>query len=229
MRYRLAVLDIAGTTVADPGLVARAFAEAMAAAGQAIEVEDVRPLMGYPKPQAIARLLGTTVDDPRVAPIHTDFVARMLECYRHAPGIAPLPGAEAVFDTLRAHGIRIGLDTGFSRDIAEVIIDRLGWHDRIDALVASDEVPAGRPAPYMIQALMQRTGVDDAATVVKVGDTEVDINEGRNAGVGLNVAITTGAFTRAELLPHGPDHIIDHLDRLPSLLGLARSGTVAAA
>ena len=62
MRYRLAVLDIAGTTVADPGLVARAFAEAMAAAGHAIEVEDVRPLMGYPKPQAIARLLGTTVD-----------------------------------------------------------------------------------------------------------------------------------------------------------------------
>ncbi|SNY65869.1 HAD family hydrolase [Stenotrophomonas sp. CC120223-11] len=229
MRYRLAVLDIAGTTVADPGLVAGAFAEAMAAAGNAIEVEDVRPLMGYPKPQAIARLLETTVDDPRVAPIHTDFVARMLECYRHAPGIAPLPGAEAVFDTLRAHGIRIGLDTGFSRDIAEVIIERLGWHDRIDALVASDEVPAGRPAPYMIQALMQCTGVDDAATVVKVGDTEVDINEGRNAGVGLNVAITTGAFTRAELLPHGPDHIIDHLDRLPSLLGLARSGTVAAA
>lgn len=226
MRYRLVVLDIAGTTVADPGLVARAFAEAMAAAGHAIEVEDVRPLMGYPKPQAIARLLGTAVDDPRVAPIHTDFMAIALE---HAPGIAPLPGAEAVFDTLRAHGIRIGLDTGFSRDIAEVIIERLGWHDRIDALVASDEVPAGRPAPYMMQALMQRTGVDDAATVVKVGDTEVDINEGRNAGVGLNVAVTTGAFTRAELLPHGPDHIIDHLDRLPSLLGLARSGTVAAA
>lgn len=229
MRYRLAVLDIAGTTVADPGLVARSFAEAMAAAGHAIEVEDVRPLMGYPKPQAIARLLGVAVDDPRVAPVHAAFVARMLECYRHAPGTEPLPGAEALFDTLRAQGIRIGLDTGFSRDIAEAIIERLGWQDRIDALVASDEVPAGRPAPYMIQVLMQRTGVDDPAAVVKVGDTEVDIKEGRNAGVGLNVAVTTGAFTHAELLPHGPDHIIDHLERLPALLGLARSGTVATA
>jgi phosphonatase-like hydrolase len=220
MRYRLVVLDIAGTTVADPGLVARAFVEAMAAAGCRIEEAAVRPLMGYRKPQAIAQLLGRSEDDALVEQVHADFVARMLECYRSGPGIEPLPGAEALFDQLRAQGLRIGLDTGFSRDIAEVIIQRLGWQERIDAFVASDEVPAGRPAPYMIQRLMQLLDVTDAGQVVKVGDTEVDVNEGRNAGVGLTVAVTTGAFSRAELLPYQPDHIIDHLQQLPALLGL---------
>lgn len=221
MAFQLAVFDIAGTTVSDPGFVAQAFAEAMAAAGHPIEAEAVRPLMGYPKPLAIRRLLGTSTSDALIERIHADFVQRMLVCYRDWPGIEPLPGTESVFASLRAQGVRVALNTGFSRDIADAIVERLDWAGRIDALVASDEVPAGRPAPYMIQRLMADVGVDDARAVAKIGDTEVDINEGRNAGVGLVVAVTTGAFTRSELEVHAPDRIIDALAGLPALLGLS--------
>lgn len=223
MSFRLAVFDIAGTTVSDPGFVARAFAEAMTAAGHPIDEEAVRPLMGYPKPLAIARVIGAQVDPALVERIHADFVQRMLVCYREGPGVEPLPHVEATFASLRANGIKVALNTGFSRDIAEAIVERLQWGDRIDALVASDEVPEGRPQPYMIRALMQRLGIDDPVQVIKVGDTEVDVNEGRNAGVGLNVAVTTGAFSRDELEPHRPDHIIDGLDALPALLADARA------
>jgi phosphonatase-like hydrolase len=220
MNYRLVIFDIAGTTVADPGFVAQAFAGAMGAAGHTIDPDKVRPLMGYQKPLAIARLLGEAATPVLIERIHADFVQRMLMCYREWPGVEPLPFAEALFERLRARGVRIGLNTGFSRDIANTIIERLDWRQRFDALIASDEVPEGRPAPHMIQKLMAQFGLDDPRQVVKVGDTEVDVNEGRNAGVGLNVAVTTGAFTHAELLPHAPDCIIDSLDELPPMLGL---------
>ena len=220
MDYRLALFDIAGTTVSDPGFVAQAFVGAMGAAGHPIDPEACRALMGYRKPEAIARLLGAAATPAKVEAIHDDFVARMLRCYRERPGVAPLPGAESIFALLRAHGIKVALNTGFSRDIAQAILTRLGWNERIDALIASDEVPAGRPAPYMAQALLRRFGIDDARRLVKIGDTEVDIGEGRNAGAGLVVAVTTGAFSRAELEPYAPDAIVDSLFELPALLGI---------
>lgn len=220
MQYSLAVFDMAGTTVADPGHVGQAFIEAMAAAGHPIDAETVRPLMGYRKPEAIERLLGAAATPALVERMHADFVQRMLHRYRHGPGIAALPAAEAVFAHLRAHGVAVALNTGFSRDIAESIVERLGWRARIDALIASDEVPAGRPAAHMIQTLMARLQITDASTVVKIGDTEVDIQEGRNAKVGLVVAVTSGAYTRQQLRSHAPDRIISHLDALPGLLDL---------
>ncbi len=223
MHFRLAVFDIAGTTVRDPGLVAEALADALGADGCAIATEAARPLMGYAKPEAIRRLLiahGQPADEARVTLIHADFVARMLRCYRESAAVAPVPDAEATFVQLRERGLRIALNTAFSRDIAETIVARFGWRERgvIDDLIAADEVPAGRPAPHMIHALMQRAGVADAHAVMKVGDTTVDIAEGRNAEVGLVVSVTTGANTRAELERHAPDRIIDALVELPALL-----------
>lgn len=226
MKYRLAVFDMAGTTVQDPGLVAEALAQALAAHGVPVEPEAARPLMGYDKPEAIRRLLRahgaaiTAEDSAAVARIHVDFVGRMIDCYRHDPRVRPMPGAEATFEQLRAKGVRVALNTAFSRDIAEAIVDRFGWQERgvIDDLIAADDVPAGRPRPFMIDALRTRAGGIDAAVVVKIGDTEVDIAEGRNAGVGKVVSVTTGAFTRDELLPYGPDAVIDDLSDLARLL-----------
>jgi phosphoglycolate phosphatase-like HAD superfamily hydrolase len=88
-------------------------------------------------------------------------------------------------------------------------------------------VEQGRPAPDMIRALMTACGVRDAARVIKVGDTEVDIREGRAAGCGLVAAVTTGAYTRAELLVHQPDAVLDSLHELPALLGRIDQPSVA--
>ena len=88
----------------------------------------------------------------------------------------------------------------------------------IDEYIASDEVEKGRPEPFMIQELMQRTGIEDPKEVVKIGDTEVDINEGRNAGCVLVVAVTTGAFSKEQLEEYNPDYILDDLSQLPALI-----------
>ena len=68
---------------------------------------------------------------------------------------------------------------------------------------------------------MKATGVANAAQVVKVGDTEVDILEGRLAGCGLVVSVSTGAYSRRQLLSYNPDAVIDDISELPLILNTA--------
>jgi len=229
MNIELVVFDIAGTTVKDNGEITIAFKTAMQEFGYYIPPEAISPLMGYKKPEAIKMMLDnyepeeTIVTDEYINDIHNGFIKLMVDYYK-APGtVEALPYAEDIFVFLKQQGIKIGLDTGFSRKITDVIIDKLGWlkDNKIDCVVCSDEVPLGRPYPYMIKKIMQQTGVTDAQKVIKVGDTEVDVNEGKNAGCKYSVAITTGAFTKEELEPYEPSFIIDHLSELiPIILPL---------
>lgn len=224
MSIRLAVFDIAGTTVADDHAVATAFRHAFESYGYTdVSEEDVKPLMGYKKPIAIRMVLdklGVDEDVMLVEDIHDEFVTEMMDHYEYSAEVKAMPEAENVFLQLKERGIKVALNTGFSRDIADVIVSRLQWMERglIDDYIASDEVEAGRPQPFMIQTLMQRAGITDASEVIKIGDTEVDVNEGRNAGCSLVIAVTTGAFTKEQLEEYHPDHIIDDLSQLPALI-----------
>ena len=219
---------MAGTTVSDSNLVVEALTGSLEAHGFSATAADVRPVRGYPKQQAIRHLLGADSaaanDAALVQQLYDDFLAIMLERCRNSPAVAPMPAAEACFAALRSRGLRIALNTGFSREIARTIVERFGWlHDgRIDDVIATDEVAAGRPAPDMIRALMARLGVSDPSAAIKIGDTAVDIEEGRNARAGLVVAVTTGAFERHALQACAPDHIIDSLAELAPLLDLSR-------
>jgi len=224
MPIKLAVFDIAGTTVADDHAVSHAFLNAFESYGyKDVSEEDVNPLMGYKKPVAIRMVLDKMDIEEDIEleeDIHNEFVTEMMDHYEYSPEVKAMPEAENVFLLLKAKGIKVALNTGFSKDIADVIVHRLQWKERglIDDYIASDEVEAGRPQPFMIHTLMQRCGVDDPKEVIKIGDTEVDINEGRNAGCSLVVAVTTGAFTKEQLQEYNPDHIIDDLSQLPALI-----------
>jgi phosphoglycolate phosphatase-like HAD superfamily hydrolase len=66
----------------------------------------------------------------------------------------------------------------------------------------------------MIHQLMKQFGVESPAAVMKIGDTMVDIQEGRMAACGLVLAVTTGAYTRSQLAEYTPDHILDSLDEI---------------
>lgn len=221
MPIKMVVFDIAGTTVKDDDYVANAFRNAFVKNGYKVTLQDTYPYMGVKKIAAVKALLerigGKTAD---AGTIHTDFVEEMMNFYSYESDVEPLPYAESVFQQLRENGIRIALNTGFPRVIADVIVNRLQWKEKgwIDDTIASDEVTHGRPQPYMIHALMDRAGISDAADVAKVGDTGVDVNEGRNAQCGLVVAVTTGAYSETQLAAYGPDCILKDLSGLATLI-----------
>jgi phosphonatase-like hydrolase len=228
---QLVVFDMAGTTVHDDDGVNRCIREALRAFGVEAAAADVNRVMGLPKPQALAELIetyGRTEDlGPRVEEIHRELVRRSIEFYASDPSVREVEGASAMFDRLRSEGIRIAVNTGFNRAITDVILGRLGWVGRVDASIASDEVAQGRPHPDMIRELMKRFEISNPTLVAKVGDTPADLEEGRNAGCGLNVGVTCGTHTRAELesLPH--THLIDDIRRFPEILGSSTTDLVS--
>jgi phosphoglycolate phosphatase-like HAD superfamily hydrolase len=70
----------------------------------------------------------------------------------------------------------------------------------------------------MIQLAFQKFQLANGNETIKVGDSIIDIEEGRNAGCRLCIGITTGAHTREQLQTAQPDAIIDNLLQIIPLL-----------
>src|ERR1700761_7329819 len=148
MSIKLVVFDIAGTTIQDEIGVMAAFRSTLKNHGYEVSMEEVAPVMGYKKIEAIKILLeNNQADKAKITPelidtIHNDFVTHMVNFYQNAPEIEVFPHAEDTFRKLHENGIKIGLNTGFTRAIADTIINRLQWQEKglIDYLIASDEV-----------------------------------------------------------------------------------------
>jgi phosphonatase-like hydrolase len=224
MPIRLVVFDLAGTTLDDRGAVNDCMRGALADAGVEVDPAAVDAVMGLPKPEAIRLLVeGAGKADAlrgHLGPIHDDFVARMLRHYREDPEIREVPGASEVFRRLKALGIAVAINTGFSRSITNAILDRMGWErdGLIDSHVSSDEVAWGRPHPDMIRRLMSDVHVTEHAEVAKVGDAPADLHEGANAGCGLVVGVTWGSHRREELAGHPHTHLIDAIEDLLTIV-----------
>ncbi|MGH9837469.1 MAG: HAD family hydrolase [Blastocatellia bacterium] len=202
MQIELVVFDMAGTTFSEGGAVYRCLRDTLAMNGLQVADADIHPVKGMDKREALRLLIERSAMRDELLTgldaIHEDFVERMIAFYRTNPSVGEMPGAGETFRRLKEHGIKAALDTGFSRDIAQTLIDRLGWErdGLIDASVTSDEVEAGRPHPFMIRHLMQRLGVADPLRVAKVGDAPADLLEGKNAGCGLVIGVTYGHLNR---------------------------------
>jgi phosphonatase-like hydrolase len=225
MKIELVVFDMAGTTVRDNDAVNECLRQALAANQISVTRDEVNEVMGMPKPLAIKLLMEKKLP-PGIATvaaanaIHEAFLARMLHYYHTDPAVQEVEGATHVFQQLRRAGLRVALDTGFSRPIVNAILTRLHWANGglLNATVASDEVVRGRPYPDLVFQAMKLTGITDVKRVAKVGDTPSDLNEGQSAGCGLVVGVTNGSHTREQLAPHPHTHLIDRLTDLPDLV-----------
>src|SRR5262245_2644122 len=231
----LVVFDMAGTTVYDGDAVNASFRATLAAWGIAADPAVVNTVMGLPKPEAIRILLdrggaahAVTPTAETIDAIHEDFTRRMRAYYATDPAVREIPGAAAAFAALRRAGVKVALNTGFFRPVADMLLTRLGWRSPavIDADVTSDEVPRGRPHPDMIRHLMTRLGIEDARRVAKVGDTRADLEEGINAGCGLVIGVTTGSSSREQLRAWPHSHILESVAEVPALV-LAEAGAQA--
>ncbi|MFE9801748.1 phosphonatase-like hydrolase [Streptomyces goshikiensis] len=219
----LIVLDMAGTTVADGGLVERAFERAAerlgvepGSADHAAKLQYVRDTMGESKISVFRHLFGTE-----------ELARRANSAFEQAYGelvdgglIAPIPGAREAVEKLRAEGRTVVLTTGFARVTQDAILDALGWQGLADlTLCPADAGGRGRPYPDMVLAAFLRTGAAaDVREVVVAGDTAYDMLSGRRAGAGIVAGVLTGAHGRETLDEHGATHVLASIADLPALL-----------
>ena len=97
------------------------------------------------------------------------------------------------------------------------LLDVLGWREGVlDAVVCVDDVPAGRPAPYMIFRAMELTGIRDVRRVLTAGDTTRDLQAGMNAGAGFVVGVLSGSQTAEELSAAKHTHLLNVVAEVPA-------------
>ncbi|MEU3609231.1 phosphonatase-like hydrolase [Streptomyces sp. NPDC035033] len=218
-QQNLIVLDMAGTTVADDGLVERAFTAAAERLGEdpATMIDHVRATMGESKISVFRHLLGGDEDRARQANLAFE------EAYGALVSeglIAPVPGAAETIGALREQGRTVVLTTGFARVTQDAILDALGWRDLADlTLCPADAGGRGRPYPDMVLTAFLRTGaVADVRQTVVAGDTSYDMLSGVRAGAGIVAGVLTGAHDKAALTAHGATHVLGSVAGLPDAI-----------
>jgi len=220
-RIKLVIFDWAGTTI-DHGCFApiSAFIKAFQACGVELTAAQARGPMGLHKQDHIRSLFqlddiaaqweskhqrSWSEDD--VKQIYETFMPLQIEEAKQYTELVPHLGD--VINQLKERGIKIGSTTGYPRIVAEPILQSAREQGYIpDFSMCADEVPAGRPAPWMIYRNMEALDVYPPSAVIKVGDTVPDIEAGLNAGtwtVGLTQTGSEVGLTVAEFAALSPD------------------------
>jgi phosphonatase-like hydrolase len=220
---KMVVFDMAGTTIDEDNVVYKTLQQSIELAGYPCSLEQVLAEgAGREKYQAIQNILKVfhhLTDDSICKTIFADFVIRLSAAYQHLP-VQPMPGALELMHQLRNNNVKVVLNTGYNITTAQTLLHKLGWKESVDydALITASDVSNSRPAPDMIQMAYRKFQLTNGNETIKVGDSIIDIEEGRNAGCLLCIGITTGAHTREQLLSAHPDAIIDNLLQLIPLL-----------
>lgn len=216
---KLVVFDMAGTTVDEKNVVYKTVRAVINDAGYDFSLDQVLEHgAGKEKKQAIRDVLaldGRDHSEEEVTAIFANFKPRLAQEYAQLD-VTEQPGASEVFTKLREADIKVVLNTGYDRKTAEGLVSRLDWQvgRDIDGLVTASDVENGRPAPDMIHKAMALTGVESAAQVAKIGDSQIDIHEGQNADCGMTFGVTTGSQTAELLEAANPTHVVNSLSEM---------------
>lgn len=214
MQTSMVVFDMAGTTVDENNVVYKTLHAAIVNAGIPVTLDDV--LLhgaGKEKLQAIKDVLASQHHETTHAQeIYNYFIVALENAYQNLE-VTPCSNAETVFALLKKQEIKVVLNTGYNRATATGLLNKLNWIEGqdIDLLVTASDVSNNRPAPDMIDYAIKHFAITDPTTVVKVGDSAIDIEEGKNAGCGKTFGVTTGAQTREQIQVAGPTAVVDDL------------------
>jgi phosphoglycolate phosphatase len=218
---QLAVVDMAGTTVADDGLVVAAFEAAATAAGVAesgAEREQARryvlDTMGRSKISVFRTLFGT---EDRAQRANTAFERAYDELIDEGKAM-PIDGAAQAITRLRDAGVRVAFTTGFSATTQEKLLAALGWQSLADLVIAPGDGVRGRPYPDLILTALMRLEVDSVFNVAALGDTSSDIESALRAGAAIAAGTLTGAHNEQQLRDAGATHVLGSVTDFAELI-----------
>lgn len=249
------IMDWAGTTV-DYGCFApvAAFLNAFKELTINVSIDEARGPMGMTKIDHIRELFKLESVTTQFCSLfgrewtENDVIDMNSKFERHlfaslADYTTPIAGVVEMIAELRKEGIKIGSTSGYTKAMMEVVAPeaaKKGYQP--DNWVTSNNLPAGRPSPYMIYKNMMDLAIENPLTVVKVGDTIADIKEGVNAGawsVGVVLGSSEMGLTQEEtesmekeqlylqmkqvrnsMLAAGAHYVIDSMEELPFIISV---------
>ena len=129
--------------------------------------------------------------------------------------MTPLMPLVPIFDALHALDLKLGIATNDTFQSAVNHMTKLGVHDYFVDVIGADLVSVAKPSGQMIQRFAKTTGLKPHE-IAMVGDNTHDMEEARNGGAGLAIAVLSGNATRADIA-HLADYVLDSVADLPTL------------
>jgi len=216
----LLVTDLAGTVMREEGAVIAAYERALTAHAIPFTRDDLHARRGASK-RAVFQELAARAHAPDEAKTLAVQALATFEAALHSEYVSgPVQEVEGATETLRllrARGIKLALTSGFTRDLVDVLVDRLGWRDCFDLTLSSDDTPAGRPAPFLIFRAMIDLGVHAVSRVAVVGDTVLDLQAASNARAGWMIGVLSGAHDLETLGATAHTHLLPSIVAVPPL------------
>lgn len=247
------IFDWAGTIV-DFGSVAPVIALKKTFDSFDVEVtmNQIRESMGKNKIEHIKDILSmdTSVkqwetlhnrswDEDDVKVIYVEFEKTLLTILENETEF--IVGVPEMFKQLRHQNIKVGSSTGYTRGMIDVVLNNIkDKAHQPDVVVTGSEVKNGRPFPDMINKNMEMMNLSDPAAIINIGDTIVDIESGKNAGV-YSVGVLVGSSemgltheefenlseeekqvkieeTKKSFIEAGADNVITHITEITKLI-----------
>ena len=128
----------------------------------------------------------------------------------------PFPGAAVVLKHFSKKGIKTSLLTTKAQDQADKIIDHFSLRENLSYIMGRRSGVAHKPSAEPLLIICDELGIEPTETLM-VGDTELDINCGKNAGA-LTCGVTYGYRTEENLKECNPDFLISDISELKDLL-----------
>ncbi len=214
-------VDLFGTTVADDGIVERAFTEAIGTQGivtgtaaYARCMVQVHRAQGEATIDVFRKMFPGNEARAQVTNLAFE---RSFGAAIDRLGLSALPGVETTIDKLTGAGVRLCLFAGIGRGLFGRILDTLGWWDRVDLALGTDDVSRGCPWPDLVLTAVLRLGITDVREVAVAGGTESAILSGCRSGAQIIAGLRTGAHREDKLRKAGATHLIDSIADLPDL------------
>lgn len=215
----MVVFDMAGTTIDEDNMVYKCVKKALNDHGIAASLEQVlHHGAGKEKQHAIADVYTEVMQDipnsEKILTIYQTFQELLTDAYDNME-MKLFEGVKSTLFFLKKRSIKIVFNTGYTHQVATKILTKVDLVKErdLDLLVTADMVTNSRPAPDMITYALQHFNIKPWECI-KIGDSAIDIQEGKNAKVKYCIGITTGAQTKKQIAEEKPDFIFDSLREL---------------
>jgi len=219
----LVVSDFAGTAMKEEGAVLVAYRLALSSFDIPFTEDDLAARRGASKRAVFQELAARTYGGDRLDQVAVQALATFEDALQQEYATGPvreIDGAGEAIAALRQAGIKVALTSGFDRGVVDLLVRRLGWADLWDRVYASNDAPAGRPAPYLIYRAMMDLGIHDVGKVAVVGDTPLDLQAASNARAGWVVGVLSGAHGLETLGATPHTHLLPSIAAMPRLFGI---------
>ncbi|MBN2465216.1 HAD-IA family hydrolase [candidate division WOR-3 bacterium] len=207
-RYAAALFDLDGTLV-DSGrdvvaAVRHALSQVLPGREQPPD-EDILVLIGQPL-EAVAHALGCPSDEESTRRFADAYRAHYAEHYNDHTRV--YPGIRELLEMLRGAGVKLALVTTKHQTQAEFTLAGAGLARCFDYVHGWLEGRKHKPDPEPILTALRELDVQPRAAIM-VGDSELDIQSAKAAGVG-SCAVTYGFRPAWFLVSFHPDFVVSH-------------------